>query len=60
MKFNLYDTIYIKIKPFLKFKKINKEDQLKPKNVYKKKTEIHTKNRKTVVDFAMAPIGHHT
>ena len=24
------------------------------------KTEIYNKNRKTIVDFAMAPIGHHT
>ena len=56
MKFNLRYNPH-KNKTLPKIKKISKLDQLKRKICTK--TEIYNKNRKTSVDFAMAPIGHH-
>ena len=55
MKFNLrYNPHKNKTLPKKKSaNKINYNDK------YVQKAEIYNKNRKAIVDFAMAPIGHH-
>ena len=58
MKFNLWYNPY-ENKTLPKLKKIQQIRPIKTKNMYKK-LNMYNKNRKTIVDFAMAHIGHHT
>ena len=58
MKFNLrYNPHKNKILP--KIKKNQQIRSIKTKK-YVQKTEIYNKNTKTIVEFAMARIGHHS
>ena len=58
MKFNLRYNPH-KNKTLPKIKKNQQIRSIKTKK-YVQKTEIYNKNRKTIGDFAMARIGHHT
>ena len=58
MKFNLwYNPHENKNLPKIKIKSTNKINE---NEKYVQKTEIYNKNRKAIVDFAMALIGHRT
>ena len=58
MNFNLRYNPH-KNKTLRNIKKNHQIRSIKTKNMYKK-LKYYNKNRKTIGDFAMAPIGHHT